>query len=309
MQNERRRLPSLDLIRGFEAAARHLSFTRAAVELHVTQSAVSRQIKALEEHLGVVLFRRLNRTLLLTDAGQTLYRTAIDVLKRIDETTARLAGDAAGRMLAVSTTVSFASLWLVPRLAAFRKLSGNVDVRISADDAILNLQREQIDLAIRFCEPGTAPAGAIALFGEEVFPVCSKVLVRDRARPLKKPADLANHVLLHFDDPGGRAPWLHWSQWFAAMRLAELRPAGMLRFSHYDQLIRAAIDGEGVALGRSPLVKRLIGEGQLVAPFTKKTVSSRQYFVIVSADAAERPEVKRFVDWLFDEAKRDTENG
>ena len=159
----------------------------------------------------------MNRTLLLTDAGQTLYRTAIEVLRRIDETTARLRGDSGGHMLTVSTTVSFASLWLVPRLAAFRKLYGDVDVRISADDAVVNLQREQIDLAIRFCEPRAAPVGAIGLFGEEVFPVCSKALLRDRARPLKRPEDLANQVLLHFDDPAGRAPWLHWSQWFAAM--------------------------------------------------------------------------------------------
>jgi LysR family transcriptional regulator, glycine cleavage system transcriptional activator len=300
-----RRLPSLDLLRGFEAAARHLSFTRAAEEQFITQSAVSRQIKTLEVHLGVPLFTRMNRALLLTEAGKTLYRTAALMLKLVDSAVNKLQNEPASRMLTVTTTVSFASLWLVPRLAAFRKLHPEIDVRIAANDALLHLERGQIDLAVRFCEPASAPQSALRFAREEVFPVCSPALVRDRKRPLKTPENLKHQVLLHLDDAGARWPWLDWAQWFVAMKVRDLKPAGSLRFSHYDQLIRAAIDGEGVALGRTPLVRRLISAGQLIAPFDSKTVSSRQYFIVPSAASARKPEVKEFADWLLMEAKRD----
>jgi LysR family transcriptional regulator, glycine cleavage system transcriptional activator len=249
----------------------------------------------------------MNRALLLTEAGKTLYRTAAPTLKLVDSTVSKLQDEPGSRMLAVTTTVSFASLWLVPRLAAFRKLHPEIDVRIAANDALLHLDRDQIDLAVRFCEPGSAPQGALRLAREEVFPVCSPRLVRDRKRPLKTPENLRHHVLLHLDDAGARWPWLDWAQWFVAMKVRDLSPAGSLRFSHYDQLIRAAIDGEGVALGRTPLVRRLINAGQLIAPFDSKTVSSRQYFIVPSATSAKRPEVKKFADWLLMEAKRDVE--
>ena len=303
--NKATRPLSLDLIRGFEAAARHMSFTRAAGELFVTQSAVSRQIKTLEGQLGVPLFRRMNRALLLTDAGQILYRTATDVLKQLEDTAGRLTAEQPGRMITVTTTVSFASLWLVPRLQGFRKLHPEVDVRISADNDLLNLQRERIDLAVRFCEASAAPAGATRLAGEEVFPVCSPKLLRNRSAPLKKPTDLAHQVLLHYDDAQGRAPWLLWSQWFAAMKLPDLKPAGALHFSHYEQLIQAAIEGEGVALGRTPLVKALIRKRLLVVPFAGKTPSSRQYFIVISPESQQQAGAAAFSAWLLEEAGRD----
>lgn len=299
------RLPSLDLIKGFEAAARHLSFTRAAAELFVTQSAVSRQIKALEEQLGVELFRRQNRALFLTDAGQILFRTATEMLRLLNEATVRLGEASAGRQLTLTTTVSFASLWLVPRLPLFRKSYPDIDVRISANNEMLNLQRQQVDLAIRFCEPKAAPAGAIHLAGEEVFPVCSPQLLRDRSRPLRKPADMSHHVLLHLDDAASRWPWLNWPEWLAAMGVPDLKPAGALRFSHYDHLIQAAIEGEGIALGRNPLITRFLRKKQLVAPFDRKTVSSREYYILAAPNAASRPAVRGFIAWLLDEARRD----
>jgi LysR family transcriptional regulator, glycine cleavage system transcriptional activator len=300
-----RNLPPLELLRGFEAAGRTLSFTKAAGELFITQSAVSRQIKALEEHLGVALFQRMNRALLLTDAGQTLYRTAALVLSLVEEAVAKLGHTASGSMVTVTASVSFAALWLVPRLMGFRQAHPDIDVRISADNEILNLRRDRIDLAVRFCKVEAAPKNAIRLFGEEVFPVCSPSVLRDRSKPLKKPADLAKHVLLHIDDPDGHWPWLDWSQWLTALNLSDLKPAGSLRFSHYDQLIRAAADGEGVALGRTPLVRAFIDKGQLAAPFDRRTVSSREYFIVTAPESAARSEVAHFVAWLVQEAKRD----
>lgn len=300
-----RRITSLDLLKGFEAAARHLSFTKAAAELCVTQSAVSRQIKALEDQLGVTLFQRRNRSLLLTDAGQILSRTATEMLRLLAEATDRLTQESPERLLTVTTTVSFASLWLVPRLVKFRKLHPDIDVRISANNEMVNLQRQRIDLAIRFCEPKAAPAGAIPLAREEVFPVCSPALLRDRARPLRRPEDLSRHVLLHLDDAASRWPWFSWAEWLGEMGVPEQKPAGALHFSHYDQLIRAAIDGEGIALGRNPLVTEPLRKKQLVAPFDRKAISSREYYVMVAPEAANRKAVADFTAWLMEEVHLD----
>ena len=305
MRNSARPVASLDLIRGFEAAARALSFTRAGAELHITQSAVSRQIKALEDDLGVKLFTRLNRALKLTPEGETLYRTAQSVLRQLADATASITQRDDDRLLTVTTTVSFAALWLVPRLARFRESQPGIDVRLAAGNEVSNLERERIDVAIRFCEPRAAPAGALPLTGEEVFPVCSPSLLRDRARPLKKPADIARHVLLHYDDPTGQYPLLSWSQWLDAFKLAPLQPAAVARYSHYDQMIQAAIAGEGVALGRTPLIKRLLKSGALVAPFQGRVAGTREYFAIVSPLSAGRQQVQRFVAWLQKEILRE----
>jgi len=305
MRTSQRRLPSLDLVRGFEAAARQMSFTRAAAELHVTQSAVSRQIKALEDHLETRLFTRFNRALKLTADGEALYATAQSVMRQIEDATARLGARGDARLLTVTTTVSFAALWLVPRLARFRKVQPGIDVRLAATNETSNLERDRIDVAIRFCEPRAAPAGAVSLTGEEVFPVCSPELLRDRARPLKKPADLARQVLLHYDDPAGQFPWLSWRQWLDAFKLAELKPAGVAHYSHYDQMIQAVIAGEGVALGRTPLIRRLLKSGVLVAPFKDRMAGTREYFAIVAPHAAARAPAAQFVDWLQQEIRRE----
>jgi LysR family glycine cleavage system transcriptional activator len=304
MRTPLHRLPSLDLLRGFEAAARHLSFTRAAAELHVTQSAVSRQIKTLEDHLDAKLFARFNSALKLTADGESLYATAQVALRQIEEGIARIGARGDARLLTVTTTVSFAALWLVPRLARFRKIHPGVDVRLAATNDLTNLGRERIDIAIRFMEPRAAPAGSLPLTGEEVFPVCSPALARSRAPPLKKPADLARHVLLHVDDPTGQWPWLAWDQWLAANSLAELKPAGVARYSHYDQLIQAAVAGEGVALGRTPLVLRFLKNGTLAAPFRGRLAGTREYFIIVAPHAAARAPAQRFVAWLQDEIRQ-----
>src|SRR3954464_5155245 len=260
-------MPSLDLLQGFEAAARHLSFTKAGEELYITQSAVSRQIKELEDQLGVELFHRRHRALVLTEAGQQLYAAAAQGLTTMRTATSRLRAQTGKRPLSVTTTASFAALWLIPRLAGFRRTHPNVDVRITAETRVQDLERDGLDLAIRHGPAALAGPNAVRLMGERVFPVCSPKLLRDAKRPLKKPEDLKKHILLQYDDPDGRHPWLHWKTWLEVERMAGLRPAGTLSFSGYEQIIPAAVEGHGVALGRSPLVKDLIASGKLVAPF------------------------------------------
>ena len=294
-------VPALDFFRGFEAAARHLSFTRAAEELFVTQSAISRQIQALEERLGVKLFSRRNRSLALTDAGQQMYRAADVALRTLREAAERIAPGNTRKMVTVTSSLAFCSLWLIPRLSAFRSAHPDVDVRIAANNQVLDLDREQIDLAIRYCPVAAAPSGSIRMFGEEIVPVCSPLLLKDRARPLKSPADLCRHALLHFDHTEGSIPWLTWSVWLESAELAELKPAGSLRFSHYDQVIGAALAGQGVALGRRPLVTSFIADGSLVEPFGSDAVTDRAYFIVRTDATRTRRDVDDCVAWLVAE--------
>jgi LysR family glycine cleavage system transcriptional activator len=296
------RLPSLDLLKGFEAAARLLSFTRAGEELHLTQSAVSRQIKELEQQLGVPLIERRHRALGLTDAGRALFPAAVQVLQAMRAATDQLRALSARRSLAVTATPSFAALWLIPRLTGFTRAHPDLDVRIAADTRVQDLERDGLDIAIRHGPASLAGPNALRLFGERVFPVCSPKLLRDSRRPLRQPADLRHHVLLQYDDPDGRHPWLHWKTWLEVERLTDLRPAGSLLFSGYEQIIPAAIAGNGVALGRSPLVREALASGELVAPFKRSADPARAYFAIVSRNAATRPEVGDFVAWLRAEA-------
>src|SRR5438874_6554472 len=296
-------MPSLDLLAGFEAAARHLSFTKAGEELFLTQSAVSRQIKELEDQLGVALFHRRHRALVLTEAGQQFYAAAAQVITTMRTATERLrAQSGRKRPLSLTTTHSFAALWLIPRLAGFTRTHPGVDVRITADTRVQDLERDGLDVAIRHGPPSLAGPNAIRLMGEKVFPVASPKLLKKT--PLMQPADLARHVLLQYDDPDGRHPWLHWKTWLEVERIADLRPAGTLSFSGYEQIIPAAVACHGVALGRSPLVKDLIASGELVAPFKSTADPARAYFAITAKSAAGRPEVAGFVEWLKEEAAK-----
>ena len=301
MNGRRYNLPHLAFLQGFEAAARTLSFTKAAEELFVTQSAVSRQIKALEDNLGLRLFERRSRSLALTENGQALYRIATDVFDRLQAATDRLRAETRARQLAITTTTGFASLWLIPRLRRFTALHPDIDVRLSATTDALNLERSLIDVAIRYCRPEAVPEGAVRLFGEEMIPVCSRALLRDKARPLKQPRDLVHHTLLHFEYAGAEA-YVDWGTWLTALGVGELKPAGALHFSQYEQMIQAAVSGQGVALGRQPLVNDLIQSGALVAPFRQTLVGSRAYFIIRSQLSAGKPQVREFAEWLVAEA-------
>lgn len=300
-------LPPLELLRSFEAAARTLSFTRAAAELFVTQSAVSRQVAALEAHLGTPLFERRHRALALTEAGVLLQRTTIEVLERLRETVGRLSAVPRRRSVSLTTTVGFASLWLLPRLPRFTAAHPEVDVRISAVGRQLDLDREDVDVAVRFL-PRDRALGT-PLFGEEVVPMCAPSLARDPTRPLREPADLARHVLLRTMQTGGVAASIEWPLWLEAVGLPGLEPAGTLHFSQYDHLVAAAVAGQGVALGRLPLMRDAIRDGRLVVPFRRAAVSPRGYYLLRARRAQADPLVQAFVDWLRGEAASEAPAG
>ena len=291
-------LPPLELLVAFESAARHLSFTRAGEEIALTQSAVSRQVLALEDRLGVPLFRRLHRALALTEEGAAFYAATLEALGRIDRATRAIRQSERTQTVVVTTTPGFAGLWLIPRLATFVADHPGVDVRISASNAVVNLDRDGVDLAIRYRPVRSAgPDDGVRLFGETVSPVCSPRLLRPPHPPLARPPDLAAHTLLRMEPDGGNQ-LQDWGLWLQAMKLADLRPAGVLHFSSYDQLISAAIAGQGIALGRVPLIESHLKTRKLVAPFSEAVVSPRCYFMVASSAAAGKPEVRDFTAWL-----------
>lgn len=300
MQRKRFNLPPLDLIQGFEAAARTLSFTKAGEELFITQSAVSRQIRGLEDHLGVALFERRPRSLALTERGRILHRAASEFLERLQETTDRLRADGGAPNLTVTTTGGFASLWLIPRLRTFTVLHPDVDVRISASYKTVNLERSLVDVAVRYCKEEEAPEGAIRLFGEDLLPICSPALLTEGPHPLRALADLEHHALLHMEEA---RDLMDWDTWLAAQGHPGLKPAASIRFDSYEGMIQAALSGQGVAMGIGRLVSGLVESGKLVSPFCKTVTGSRSYFVIRSANTRTRSHVQAFVDWLIEEAK------
>lgn len=295
MHNALAHLPPLEPLRGFVCAARHLSFTRAAEELFLTQSAISRQVQALEAAFGVPLFVRGTRSLALTPAGARLAMAADGWLAEYATLAAELRGPSA-RPVTVTATIGIAALWLVPRLSRFQDLYPEIDVRLAAGNRILDLAREGIDLAVRYCAERDAPAGAEPLFGESTMPVASPALA---ARPLDRET-LSDTVLLDFDDI--RYPWLRWGHWLTTLGLDGVRPRAVLVFNQYDQLIQAAVAGQGIAIGRAQLVDRLIASGQLKVVGDGRTEVTGRAFWLVRAPGSQRQEVARFADWLRAEA-------
>lgn len=293
----RRPLPPLDLLIGFEAAARQLSFSKAGDEVFVTQSAISRQVKKLEDFLGIALFERRHRSLELTQAGRELFDVVSKTLAHLAQTVDGLRKDPAQLSIKISTTTSFASLWLVPRLAHFRDLHPEIAIHLEADNRIIDLKQGVADLAIRYCGPDQIdPRTDVRLAVEEIFPVCSPLLLLREGRALHCIQDLYSHTLLHLSDPQNAWPWLQWGHWLTACHCVVPMHQVGLRFSHFDQMIHAASMGHGVALGSAPLVNHLIEKGSLIAPLGICVESPRAFYICRGPDHNEAVDV--FTQWL-----------
>lgn len=292
------KLPPLDALRAFEAAALHLSFTRAAEQLFITQSAVSKQVHALESALEVRLFERKTRALLLTAAGERLQRAVAVAFTELRAATAELS-DGDEPTVTLATTQAFASFWLIPRLADFRRSHPGIDIRISADTRVVDLERGRFDCAVRYLQDRHAPAGALRLFGDSVLPVASPAYLKKSRHPLAKPADLAQHLLLVYEDDEQRRPWLSWRVWLEMAGQPNLRPAGSVAFNHYAAAISAAVDGQGVALATQALVAELLRAGRLAAPLPQRFANPRAYYLLLSTRAAANPAFDAFRIWLL----------
>jgi len=300
MQKESNRLPPLDLLASFEAAARHLSFTRAGAERFITQSAMSRQIQALEDELGVALFRRRHRALALTEDGLRLQAVCAGVLAQLREVVSQIRAPTRREVLSISTTPGLAALWLIPRLPLFTKAHPGIDVRLDASLEKRDLRDDGLDMAIRY--QSIEGAEGTSLFAESMQPVCSPKLLRNGAPPLDTPQDLRHHTLLRSGYDTRQGMPLEWDLWLTAVGLPDLQPASTLSFSGYGEAIAAALAGQGLALGRRPLVDALLRSRKLVTPFKDAPASSRGYYLIVDAAARHKPAVRALEQWLIEQA-------
>jgi DNA-binding transcriptional LysR family regulator len=292
------RLPSLDLVRGFVAVGRRMSITQAAQDLCMTQSALSRQVHALEDTLGLKLFERGHRAIRFTAEGERLFRIADVSVQQLQDVLATLDTRQQRRPVTITLSTGVASLWLLPRLSRFQALHPDIDVRVAAHNRVLDLKAEGIDLAIRYGPPSSVPPGSPRLFGERLLPVCHPSL---QVAQLDAPEGLRRNVLLEFDEPG--RPWLHWGDWLNALGLGGVKPRAILRFNQYDQVIQAAVAGQGIALGRLALVEPLLQDGRLVALSTgSPSARAEVAYWLVTAVPAARPEVLSVMAWIKAEA-------
>ena len=300
-----RRLPPLNALRAFEVAARHLSFTKAAAELHVTPAAVSHQVKALEEWLAIPLFRRLNREVVLTEAGQTYYPGLREGFDRLAGATARVTVRDETGELRVSCSSSFAAKWLVPRLHRLRAAHADIDVLLSTSDHLVDFSLERMDVGLRFGAGRYPDLEVIRLMETDVFPVCAPALV-DREPPLRQPADLARHTLLHddFDTPLTEST-VTWAMWLRAAGVDGVDASRGPSFTESSMVLLAAIDGQGVALSRGTLAAGDLAAGRLVKPFDLALPSSWAYFLVYPPAYRDRPKIAAFRAWLLAEAEID----
>lgn len=290
------RLPPLTALRGFEAAARHLSFARAAEELHVTPGALSLQIKTLEEHLGAPLFHRLNRAVELTEVGRLLAPTASDGFDRL-----RTGWQAARRSLddsslTVTAGPAFTAKWLAPRLFRFAQANADIDLRFSASLRMLDFDRDEVDVAIRFGRGDDAGLFSEPLFDEWITPM----MTPDLAQDFGTLARLPDAPLIHDDSIAFLTPAADWAAWFRQAGLAATPPQGP-RFSNADHAVDLALEGGGVVLGRSSIVERAFNSGRLVAPFDLTLSVGASYRLVCPNGAETRPAIARFRAWVREE--------
>ncbi len=289
------RLPSLNGLRAFEAAARHLSFTLAASELNVTQTAISHQIRRLEEELGVRLFIRQNRALALTPEARDYLpgiRAAFNDLRLATDRLLRKDDD---KVLTVSTLASLAAKWLLPRLTDFQEANPGIDVRITTSTSLVDFQRDNVDAAIRYGRGQWAGLRADWLMADELFPVCSPTLLRGD-RPLRQPEDLRGYPLLHTSNANSD----DWRLWLTAAGLpADIAKQPGITFDMIFMTIQAAIDGIGVAMGRTSYVRDDIAKGRLVVPFKIALPADAGFYLVSPEGRREAPKLAAFRQWMI----------
>jgi DNA-binding transcriptional LysR family regulator len=291
-------LPSLDFVRGFVAVGRRMSITLAAEDLCLTQSAVSRQVHALEAAMGLKLLHRGYRSISFTAEGERLFRAADSALQQLQDVMGTLHARSGRRPVTISASIGVSGLWLLPRLADLNRRLPGIDVRIATNNKLVDLRDDSVDIAIRYAPEGSESAGAVRLFGEELVPVAHPSLGLGGVSPSKA---VARQVLLEFDDV--KRPWLQWPDQLEALGLGAAKPRGMLRFNQYDQVIHAAVAGQGIALGRRTLIAPMLREGRLAALDwgARLRLPKYAYWLLLAGDSP-REDVRSVAQWIRDEA-------
>jgi len=295
------RLPSLKSLQAFESAARHMSFTLAAQELNVTPGAISQQIRLLEEFLEIRLFQRLNRTIVLTDAGLLLLPETRKGFEHLRDAVSQVQRRADGGPLTITSAPSFVSKWLIPRLGRFKTRHPDIDVRIDTSDRLVDFSREDIDVGIRFGNGVYPELETVFLFSFDLIAVCSPDLLRD-GQQLEVVSDLKKFTLLHSNydeiDPG----WPDWAMWLKVVEADEIDSTHGIFFNQSDQLFQAAVDGQGVALLANVLADPEIAAGRLVQPFSTRLPVKFNYHLVTSSHKAGLVKVVAFREWILDES-------
>lgn len=295
----RRKLPPVNSLVVFEAAGRHLNFTRAAEELALTQSAVSRQVQLLEEHLGAPLFQRQGRGLQLTREGLRLHRAVTMGLGHVADVAVDIRRHRGSGELTVATSVSFASYWLVARLAKFRAKNPDVELRLVASTRLHDLVAAGVDLAVRYGDGSWEGVDAVRIFDNEIWPVCAPSYLGDRP-PLTEVSQLLDEVLLHLGQFDRN--WVTWPAWLKSHGIAGNPTKKGLVFDNYLVLLQAALRGEGIALCGGRLAEDFIARGDLTRPIEATLRSDRSFYLLHPQGQPLTPAARRFRDWLIAEA-------
>lgn len=302
----RDRLPPLNSLRAFNAAARHMSFQNAAEELFVTPAALSYQIRHLEEHLGVKLFNRLNRAVELTEMGRLIAPGIREGFARLSQTMQQLERRKASNVLVVSAGPAFTAKWLAPRLYRFVSKHPDIDARISSSVKVVNLETDDVDVGIRFGRGQYANCSSEKLFDEYVTPMCSPSLMTGD-HPLRVPADLKGHTFIHDDTHVGFFELADWQGWLKAAGVNDVDPNHRkLQFNVADHALDAAIAGAGVVLGRLALAQGDIDAGRLIMPYDLKIKADFSFYLVHLTSRSSDPNIRAFRDWLLEEISGDT---
>ena len=305
--HQRTRPISAGCLRAFAAVARHLNFRLAAEELALTQSAVSRQIQSLEEEVGVPLFLRHTRAVELTSAGAQLLVAVSPALERMDTAVRQIRQSVGRKSVSITTFASFASMWLIPRLEAFQRDHPDIDIRIDATDATVDLELADLDLALHYGPSSSMPERARRLFGEQLTPVASPWLMKSGVR-LKQPEDLAQFALIEAGDAHRtHMEWLTWRRWIDLQMppplASRFQPKRWLYFNYAYQMVQAALTGQGLVLARLPLVAESMANGDLVEVLPERRMDSPMvYWMMMGSRSAQRPEIQAFSTWLMQQA-------
>ena len=297
----RRRLPPLNALRAFEAAARHLNFSRAADELSVTPGAVSQQIQNLEDYVGAALFKRTPKGLLLTDAAQTALPALREAFDRLAEAASLLTAAVDGRRLTLTAPPSFTAKWLAPRLGAFEQVHPQVDIWLNAGIELVDLTAGEVDIAIRYGAGRYPGLEVTRLMGETVIPVISPTLLAEQ--PLSTPEDLAKHILLHDGSSDLDDSCPDWAMWLAARGLRGIDAQRGPRFNQSSLVIEAAANGRGVALAKRTLAQADLDAGRLIAPLQIATAVDFAYYLVHAKAKGRLPQIKAFISWITAEAE------
>jgi LysR family glycine cleavage system transcriptional activator len=295
------KLPPLKSLVAFEASARHLSFTHAANELGISREAVSRQIRVLEEYLGVKLFDRCHRAVALTSPGRKFEPVVRDSLENIAYVTGAIRQPGQAFTINVTSPIATASFWLTPRLPRFRSIHPNIEIHVAVSDTPKDLVADGLDVGFRYGDGHWKGLEAVRLFDINAYPVCSPEYL-DREAPLNEPADLVQHNLVNLD--GAVHASEDWSWWLEGQGVEVPNSVKVIGFDSYNNVIQVALDGQGVALGYSGLTTDLIAQGRLVRPMQSELTKGFAIYLVRPASVKPAPQVQAFIDWVLDGADR-----